>query len=227
MKQTERSKKWLRLNSLAAIWLALLIGIAGLNAQDTGPTVNPYQNDPAAIQKGRELFSASCGFCHGKDGSGGSRGSDLTSGQWKHGGTDAAIFRNIADGIAGTAMPAHKFSESDIWQIVAFLRSLSKDRKWEHRYPTSPWTAGTLSTAGGLVFAGDNEGYLAAFDAATGKLRWRFQTGANIYASPMTYALDGKQYVVMPSGSALFTFALPDEFTQRATKPKAVSRRQK
>ena len=49
-----------------------------------------------------------------------------------------------------------------------------------------------------------------AFDAKTGKHLWHLQTGSPIRAAPMTYALDGKQYVVIPSGSALFALALPD-----------------
>ena len=81
--------------------------------------------------------------------------------------------------------------------------------KWEFKYYSAPW-AGTLSTAGGLVFAADMEGYLMAFDARSGKKLWHFQTGAAMFASPMTYFLDGKQYIVIPSGSSLFAFALPD-----------------
>ena len=65
-------------------------------------------------------------------------------------------------------------------------------------------------TAGGLVFAGDQEGYLLAFDAQSGKHLWHLQTGSPVIAAPMTYALDGKQYVVIPSGGALFAVGLPD-----------------
>ena len=79
--------------------------------------------------------------------------------------------------------------------------------KWEFKHYSAPW-AGVLSTAGGVVFSGDMEGYLMAFDALTGKPLWHFQTGSAVFASPMTYALDGKQYVVIPAGAALFAFAL-------------------
>lgn len=96
-------------------------------AQDRGPVQkNPYAGQLGAIEKGRELYATNCGFCHGKNGAGGSRGSNLTTGKWKHGETDAALFRNITLGIAGTAMPAHTFAETETWQIVAFLRSLSR-----------------------------------------------------------------------------------------------------
>jgi len=54
------------------------------------------------------------------------------------------------------------------------------------------------------------EGYLIALDAVTGKELWHLQTGSSIYASPMAYAIDGKQYVVIPSGTALIALALPE-----------------
>ena len=81
------------------------------------------------------------------------------------------------------------------------------ERRWEHRYRAYPstvsldLTGGILSTASGLVFTGDNDGYFQAFDAATGKALWRFQTGAPLWgAAAVTYMLDGRQWVVVPSG---------------------------
>ena len=59
---------------------------------------------------------------------------------------------------------------------------------------------GMLVTAGGLLFTGDAEGEFIAYDAATGKKLWSYQTGSGMRAAPITYMLDGKQYVVMPSG---------------------------
>jgi alcohol dehydrogenase (cytochrome c) len=52
------------------------------------------------------------------------------------------------------------------------------------------------------------EGYLIALDAETGKALWRFQTGTAIFTAPITYMLDGTQYVAIAAGSALYTFAL-------------------
>ena len=83
------------------------------------------------------------------------------------------------------------------------------ERKWEFPYP-SPTMAGVMSTAAGLVFAGDNEGNFMAFDSRTGKNLWRYATGTPIWgAAAMTYMLDGRQYVVIPSGTTLLAFALP------------------
>ena len=70
-------------------------------------------------------------------------------------------------------------------------------------------SGGTMTTAGGLVFFGDDAESLEAVDAMTGASLWHFHTGQIMHASPMTYAVDGKQYVTIASGSDLFTFALP------------------
>jgi alcohol dehydrogenase (cytochrome c) len=79
--------------------------------------------------------------------------------------------------------------------------------KWEFKYFT-PSMAGTLSTESGLVFGSDMDGNLMAFDARSGKNLWHFQTGAPVYAGPVTYMLDGRQWVVLPAGTTLFAFAL-------------------
>jgi alcohol dehydrogenase (cytochrome c) len=66
-----------------------------------------------------------------------------------------------------------------------------------------------LTTAGGLVFGGDREGYVFALDARSGKPLWKFQTGGTVIAPPITYMLDGRQYVAVAAGSSMMTFALP------------------
>jgi alcohol dehydrogenase (cytochrome c) len=81
---------------------------------------------------------------------------------------------------------------------------------WEQKMGT-PNFAGVMSTAAGLVFAGDNDGRLNAFEAQTGKRLWSYRTGSRIYgAAAMTYMLDGRQYVLIPSGVTLQAFALPE-----------------
>ncbi len=105
------------------------------------------------------------------------------------------------------------------WGALRALDPRTGQIKWEFKYYSAPW-AGTLSTAGGLIFAADMEGYLMALDAETGKELWHLQTGSAVFASPMTYAVDGKQYVVIPSGSALFSLALPDSVIAKETSGK-------
>jgi alcohol dehydrogenase (cytochrome c) len=82
--------------------------------------------------------------------------------------------------------------------------------RWEQRMGT-PSFAGVMSTASGLLFAGDNEGHLNAFGSRTGERLWRYRTGSRIYgAAAMTYVLDGRQYVLIPSGVTIMAFALPE-----------------
>lgn len=84
---------------------------------------------------------------------------------------------------------------------------ITGERKWEFRYPTPSW-AGILTTAGGVLFTGDNEGNFLAFDSRTGKNLYRYRIGASVYAAPITYMLDGRQYVALPAGTTLTVFAL-------------------
>jgi PQQ-dependent dehydrogenase (methanol/ethanol family) len=69
--------------------------------------------------------------------------------------------------------------------------------------------AGVLTTAGGLVFFGDDSGAFAAVDAKTGKSLWHFHTNESWHSSPMTYAVDGKQYLGVSVGSNIIVFGLP------------------
>jgi alcohol dehydrogenase (cytochrome c) len=70
-------------------------------------------------------------------------------------------------------------------------------------------SGGTMTTAGGLVFFGDDADAFEAVDAQTGKPLWHFNTGQEISASPMSYAIGGKQYAAIAAGSDIFSFALP------------------
>jgi len=93
------------------------------------------------------------------------------------------------------------------------------DIKWKFEMVTPP-TSGLLATAGGLVFGGDREGYLFALDARTGKPLWKFQTGGVVIAPPMTYELDGRQYLAVAAGSSIMTFALPRSAVASPAKAK-------
>jgi len=73
----------------------------------------------------------------------------------------------------------------------------------------SSW-GGTLATASGLLFYGDDSGAFVAADDTNGKPLWTFQTSQLWKASPMTYQFDGKQYVAIAAGSDILAFALPD-----------------
>jgi mono/diheme cytochrome c family protein len=104
--------------------------------------------DKTAIREGESLFRANCSFCHGFDAAGGGRGPDLTQGRSLHGGSDEAIFRTISQGVAGTEMPANPFEDSEIWALVAYLRSLN------HVSPAI--VAGDVSAGERLFFGKEN-----------------------------------------------------------------------
>ncbi len=83
------------------------------------------------------------------------------------------------------------------------------DRRWEYQIqPRS--TAGILATAGDLVFSGSVDGYFFALDAVSGEALWHVSVGSMVHAAPMSYAVDGKQYVTIAAGNVVFTFGLPD-----------------
>jgi putative heme-binding domain-containing protein len=88
-------------------------------------TTNPLQGNPTALKQGQNIYRGQCAVCHGIDAKG-FRGSDLTTGDWVHGGTDAQIFKTIRAGVPGTEMPRHiNLSEDEIWMVISYLRTLS------------------------------------------------------------------------------------------------------
>ena len=81
-------------------------------------------------------------------------------------------------------------------------------RRWE--FPVDPRsTSGLLSTAGDLVFGGTADGSFFALDAFTGEELWYKNIGGRVHAGPMTYAVNGRQFVAIAAGNAIFSFALP------------------
>ncbi|HEV2248043.1 MAG TPA: acido-empty-quinoprotein group A [Terriglobia bacterium] len=82
---------------------------------------------------------------------------------------------------------------------------------WTHELGRGSSSAGNLSTAGRLLFTADNAGNLLALDPATGKTLWHLNAGGSMENSPMTYILDGRQYVVVAAQDRLMAFALPEQ----------------
>lgn len=81
---------------------------------------------------------------------------------------------------------------------------------WNHETGEGESIAGILTTAGHLLFTSDNAGNLLALDPASGKTLWHLNIGGELLASPMTYQLDGRQYVIIPIMDKLYAFALPE-----------------
>jgi putative heme-binding domain-containing protein len=98
--------------------LAFAMGV--MAAQSPGPNrANPL-NTPEVASQGRALFQIHCSYCHGANGEGG-RGADLTSGQYRRGGSDAQLYATVRNGI-GSEMPAVRASDDEVWKMVAFVK---------------------------------------------------------------------------------------------------------
>jgi alcohol dehydrogenase (cytochrome c) len=99
-------------------------------------------------------------------------------------------------------------NEEEAHGVVRAYDPETLDPVWEFTMANITW-AGTLATAGDLVFGGGREGYFFALDAKSGDLLWRESVGGQVNAAAMSYAVDGKQYVAIAAGNSLFSFALP------------------
>ena len=95
------------------------------------------------------------------------------------------------------------------WGAIRALKPGTGEVEWEFKLHSPPW-AGVLSTAGGLVFGGTNEGDFFALDGASGKSLWRFQAGGAVTSNPISYLSEGKQHVAIAAGNAILVFALTD-----------------
>ena len=116
--------------------------------------------------------------------------------------------------------------KGDSWGGIKAFDPATGEEVWSMR-TEHPIVASTLATAGGLIFTGTPTGEFLALDARTGEQLWSFRTGNGIHSNPITYSVDGRQYVAVPSGwggwvagfapelygsprgTALFVFALP------------------
>ena len=92
---------------------------------------------------------------------------------------------------------------------VLAIDALTGEPRWKFEM-TDVIGSGILTTASDLLFAGARSGYFQALDARTGDLLWKASLGSQIINGPITYEVDGKQYVATISGHALATFALRD-----------------
>lgn len=112
-------------------------------------------------------------------------------------------------------------SQEENWGTLTALDLANKGRiAWQTRLD-QPLIGGVLATSGGLVFTGEGGGDFSAFDAQTGAKLWSFNCGAGVNAPPMSYELDGKQYIAVAAGgsqiwgfrqgSAVIVFGLADQ----------------
>jgi PQQ-dependent dehydrogenase (methanol/ethanol family) len=122
---------------------------------------------------------------------------------------DCGTYRKAQNGgfgwINDPADPARKILRALDIETGSVAWELPLDGPVENNY------AGVLSTAGGLVFLGETSGGFAAADAKTGKVLWHFEANQPWKASPMTYLVNGRQYVAIASGANILSFALADK----------------
>lgn len=96
----------------------------------------------------------------------------------------------------------------EAYSAVRALEATTGNVKWQFKMVGDSWT-GTLVTAGNLVFCADAEGNFFALDATNGVPLWHVPLGNSVRANPITYAVDGKQYVETAAGNSVFVFSLP------------------
>ncbi len=115
-------------------------------------------------------------------------------------------FNKEADGVYGWAGADYGLGSKAILKALDY--ETGKER-WTHDLGPGGAGAGVLTTDSGLVFTGDAHGNVLALETATGKTLWHSSPGPSMQNSPITYELDGKQYVMTASGGVLFTWILP------------------
>ena len=103
--------------------------------------------------------------------------------------------------------PRQRFAPEESWGKVVAMDPLAGVPKWEYKVVTPPW-GGVMSTAGNLVFGGTLEGVIFALDARTGERLWYFPGNDRVYAAPISYLVNGKQYVSLAVGDVIITFGL-------------------
>jgi alcohol dehydrogenase (cytochrome c) len=96
----------------------------------------------------------------------------------------------------------------DVYSTIRAIDPQTGEKKWDHRLAAPSTEAGILTTASDLLFSGGRDGAFYALDARDGTLLWETNLGPSVSAGPMTYMVNGEQYIGIQAGSALFTFGL-------------------
>jgi len=122
----------------------------------------------------------------------------------------ATYFKREMDYKLGTLYAGggeNELPADDAWGAVRALDATTGVMRWEFKLHSPPW-AGVLSTAGGLVFSGTDEGNFFALDAKTGVALWDFQTGGAIQANPIAFTVNGQQRIAISADRVLYVFGL-------------------
>ena len=114
----------------------------------------------------------------------------------------------------------HPESDGNLGEVLA-LNIPSGEVKWRYR-TRAPFNTAALTTAGGLVFIGDWNRTMSALDAENGELLWKVRLATSNQGFPISYSVDGKQYIAMPAGTggASWSGSLPRELTPELSRPR-------
>jgi alcohol dehydrogenase (cytochrome c) len=110
-------------------------------------------------------------------------------------------------GFAGL-FPRPGLATDDVHSSIQAIDPKTGLKRWTYRLAAPSTEAGVLTTASDMLFSGGRDGAFFALDARTGALLWQTNLGPSVAAGPTTYAVNGKQYVSITTGSATFTFGL-------------------
>lgn len=116
-------------------------------------------------------------------------------------------FAKPEDGTFGWAGADYDVAEKGVLEAIDYQTGKIR---WSRELGEGHIGSGVLTTDSGVAFTGDTRGNFLAVETATGKMLWHAGSGAHIESSPITYELDGHQYVLMSGGGVLFAFALPE-----------------
>jgi alcohol dehydrogenase (cytochrome c) len=148
----------------------------------------------------------------------GGRSAKYDAGEWKEGQrytgssppANSTSSPNAAPARGRPVRPTAEFrKEEEGYGAIRALDPTTGDKKWDFKMVNFT-ESGVLSTAGDLVFGGGMEGNFVALDARTGALLWHVNLGGPSASGPISYAVDGKQYIVGTGQGSMFVFALPE-----------------
>ena len=104
--------------------------------------------------------------------------------------------------------PKNTRDTGDQYSAIRAMDPQTGEKKWDFRLSANSTEGGLLSTAGDVIFGGGRDGQFVAIDARDGKLLWETNLGPSVSAGPMTYMVNGKQYVSIQGGASLYTFVV-------------------
>jgi outer membrane protein assembly factor BamB len=113
--------------------------------------------------------------------------------------------RSVVANLQGTAVNQRK--EEEGYGAVRAIDPKTGEKKWEFKM-LDVTDAGILTTASDLLFSGGREGYFYALDGRSGELLWKANVGGAVASGPMSYSVNGRQYVAVSAGNSLLVYAL-------------------